>query len=189
MSLCTYCRLAIRQAARHPQARPCAAAALSTKASPHDMLSEPTWSVRSLRGPSTPSPEQQPITPPQLHHLLRLAALPQPASADEEAAMITTLQNQLQFVRAVQRVDTAGVEPLSAIRDETDEAVRANTVGLEDLREVLNREARVGHYKRPRRVKEKVEAEAEQWDALSTASRKAGKYFVVESRTKENGGS
>ncbi|POR34144.1 Uncharacterized protein TPAR_05676 [Tolypocladium paradoxum] len=194
MSLCTHCRLALRQAARHPHARPRAAASLSTKASPHDMLSKPTWSVRSLRGPSTPSPEQQqqqlePITPPQLHHLLRLAALPQPASADEEADMIATLQSQLQFVRAVQRVDTAGVEPLSAIRDETDEAVRENTVGLDDLRHVLDKEARVGHYKRPRRVKEKVDAEAEEWDALSTASRKAGKYFVVESASKENGGS
>ncbi|KND94200.1 hypothetical protein TOPH_01073 [Tolypocladium ophioglossoides CBS 100239] len=190
MSFCACCRMALRQAARHPHARPRAVAALSTKASPHDILSKPTWSVRSLRGPSTPSPEeQQPITPAQLHHLLRLAALPQPASADEEAAMIATLQNQLQFVRAVQRVDTAGVEPLSAVRDETDEAVRENTVGLEDLRGALDKEARVGHYKRPRRVKVKVDAEAEEWDALSTASRKAGKYFVVESGSKENGGS
>lgn len=193
MSLCTHCRLVLRQAARHPHARPraaAAAAALSTNASPDDLLSRPTWSVRSLRGPPTPSPEQQrhhAITPPQLHHLLRLAALPQPASAGEEAAMIATLQSQLQFVRAVQRVDTAGVEPLSAIRDETDAAVREGTVGLEDLRDALGREARVGHYKRPRRVREKVDAPAEEWDALSTASRKAGKYFVVESGSKENG--
>lgn len=98
--------------------------------------------------------------------------------------MIETLQSQLGFVRAVQSVDTTGVEPLRAIRDETDEAVRETTIGLEDLKEVLGREELVGHYQRPRRVKEKVESDAEKWDALGTASRRAGKYFVVESGKK-----
>lgn len=102
--------------------------------------------------------------------------------------MLDTLHSQLQFVRAVQRVNTDGVEPLRAIRDETADAVRENTIGLEQLKDVLAREALVGHYKRPKRVKEKVESEAEKWDALSTASRKAGKYFVVESGAKQEEG-
>ena len=35
--------------------------------------------------------------------------------------MISELQSQLQFVRAIQEVDTDGVEPLVALRDETEE--------------------------------------------------------------------
>lgn len=95
--------------------------------------------------------------------------------------MIATLQSQLQFVKAVQRVDTKGLEPLQAIRDETEEGRKQSAIGLEHLKDVLAKETRVGHYQRPRRVKEKMKSEAENWDALSTASKKAGKYFVVES--------
>lgn len=100
--------------------------------------------------------------------------------------MIKTLQSQLQFVRAVQRVDTTGVEPLRAIRDETEAARRENTIGLAHLKEALDKEKLVGHYQRPMRVREKIESEAENWDALGTASRKAGKYFVVQSAKKES---
>ncbi|GAB0134233.1 hypothetical protein EsDP_00002613 [Epichloe bromicola] len=121
------------------------------------------------------------ITTKQLHHLLRLAALPLPQSPAEEASMIDTLQSQLQFVRAVQRVDTEGVEPLRAIRDETPEAVRENTITLEDMKSLLSKEELVGFYKRPRRIREKIEEFDEKWDVLATASKKAGKYFVVES--------
>jgi len=97
--------------------------------------------------------------------------------------MIETLQSQLQFVRAVQSVDTAGVEPLRAIRDETPDAVRENTVTLEDVKSSLSDEELVGHYKRPRRTRGKIEEVDEKWDVLGTACRKAGKYFVVESST------
>lgn len=100
--------------------------------------------------------------------------------------MIRTLQSQLQFVRTVQSVKTEGVEPLTAIRDETEQGVRENAVTLESLRPVLEKEKLVGHHKRPKRIKEQREegerAEAERWDALSTASRKAGKFFVVQSK-------
>lgn len=102
--------------------------------------------------------------------------------------MIATLQSQLQFARAVQRVDTKGVEPLRAIRDETEAAVKEMTIGLKDLEEVLAKETLVGHYQRPRRAKERIESNAENWDALATASRKAGKYFVVESGKKAEAG-
>lgn len=102
--------------------------------------------------------------------------------------MIETLQSQLQFARAVQRVDTTGVEPLRAIRDETEAATKENTIGLDDLKDALAKEALVGHYQRPRRVKEQIQSDAENWDALATASRKAGKYFVVESGKKAEAG-
>lgn len=95
--------------------------------------------------------------------------------------MIATLQSQLQFVRAIQNVDTKDVEPLRAIRDETEDGMKEVTIGLDNLKEMLSAEERVGFYKRPRRVKGKIESDAEKWDALATASRKAGKYFVVQS--------
>ncbi|CAM1503873.1 Fc.00g014640.m01.CDS01 [Cosmosporella sp. VM-42] len=177
MSICTNCRLALRRAIHHTRNT----RTISTKAA--DILKTPTWSIRSLLPTSASTPE--PITPSQLHHLLRLSALPLPRTPEEETSMITTLQSQLQFVRAVQRVDTTGVEPLRAIRDETEDAKRENSVNLEDLKDVLEKEVLVGHYKRPRRVKEKVESEAEKWDALSTAGRTKGRYFVVQSGKKE----
>ncbi|KAM3531775.1 hypothetical protein NHJ13051_000511 [Beauveria bassiana] len=182
-SLCFRCRAVIHRPASQllSQHRK---AALSTKASTaHKILARPTWSVRSLLAENDASPAET-ISSAQLHHLLKLCALPLPKSEEEEASMITTLQSQLHFVKAIQRVDTSGLEPLQAIRDETEEGRREATIGLDDLKQVLAKEIRVGHYKRPKRIKEKVESEAENWDALSTASKKAGKYFVVESARK-----
>ncbi|KAG5927725.1 hypothetical protein E4U42_001883 [Claviceps africana] len=187
MSICRACRLALRRTFRRPLAQIANLSSTRTSPSAHDILAKPTWSIQSLREPSSPadgaaSPTDI-ITAKQLHHLLRLAALPLPESPAEEASMIETLQSQLHFVRAVQRVDTTGVEPLRAIRDETPEAVLENTVTLEDMKSFLADEELVGHYKRPRRMKKKIEEVDEKWDVLGTASRKAGKYFVVETST------
>ena len=96
--------------------------------------------------------------------------------------MISTLQSQLRFVRAVQRVDTSGVEPLRAIRDETEQGFREDAVTLDKLKGLLGEETRAGYYQRPRRVKKETESEAENWDALATASRRAGRFFVVQSK-------
>ncbi|MDA4133272.1 MAG: aspartyl/glutamyl-tRNA amidotransferase subunit C, partial [Thaumarchaeota archaeon] len=169
----------------------------TTSRDPSAILSRPTWSVRSLL-PSSPSAStasrggQQDeattaITPQALHHLLRLSALPLPSTPEEEARMISTLQSQLRFVRDVQAVDTAGVEPLCAIRDETAAGLREQTVGVEQLRAELAAETVFGHSRRPRRRKDlggardEAAERAEDWDVLGTASRKAGRYFVVSS--------
>ncbi|KAH6891104.1 hypothetical protein B0T10DRAFT_302462 [Thelonectria olida] len=186
MALCTSCRLALRRSITpSTTSQTTIRRSLSSKSTAAEILSKPTWSVRSLlpSSPSSAPPER--ITPSQLHHLLRLSALPLPSTPEAEASMIATLQSQLQFVRAVQRVDTTGVEPLRAIRDETPEAREENAVGLADLEGTLAREVLVGHYQRPKRVRGKVESEAENWDALSTASRTAGRYFVVQSGKKQ----
>lgn len=180
MSLCSHCRIALRHTLRSQPTRH-HTQFFSSQSTAGKILAKPTWSVRSLLA-SDEAPEE--ITPTQLHHLLRLSALPLPKSKAEEDSMIATLQSQLQFVRAVQRVDTEGVEPLRAIRDETEQGTKEITIGLDSLKETLAKETLVGHYKRPRRVKEQRVSEAEDWDALSTASRKAGKYFVVESAKK-----
>ncbi|KAG5945597.1 hypothetical protein E4U60_005135 [Claviceps pazoutovae] len=192
MSVCRACRLALRRSVRQPLAHTAHLSSTRTASTAADILSKPSWSIRSLREPSSFSPaaesaSRETITPKQLHHLLRLAALPLPQSPAEEASMIETLQSQLQFVRAVQRVDTAGVEPLRAIRDETLEAVRENTITLEGVKPLLSEEEHVGHYKRPRRIRKKIEEADEKWDVLGTASRKAGKYFVVDSSKTSQG--
>lgn len=155
---------------------------MTPRPSSKELLSQPTWSVKSLASSSA----AETVTPAQLRHLLRLSALPLPKTPEEEASMIATLQGQLRFVRAVQRVDTSGVEPLRAVRDETAQAAGEGTVGLEALRHVLDKEEKVGHYQRPKRVREKVRSEAEGWDVLRTASRRAGKFFVVQSKKKES---
>lgn len=144
------------------------------------LLSKPTWSVQSLLPTESDTTPQ--ITPAQLHHLLRLSALPQPKSPEEEAEMLKTLQSQLHFVKEIQSVDTTDVEPLQAIRDETEEAILENTIGVETLKEAFANEEVKGRNRRPRRRRDfKVEKDAEEWDVLGTASRTVGKYFVVKS--------
>ncbi|KAI8720446.1 hypothetical protein NCS52_00489900 [Fusarium sp. LHS14.1] len=189
MAICSSCRLALRRSITTRSINSATTRTLTTnsssKSTAASILEKPTWSVRSLLPSSSSSAPAETITPSQLHHLLRLSALPLPPTPADEAAMINTLQNQLQFVRAVQRVDTSGVEPLRAIRDETDAAHSEVTIGLADLDEALSSEVLVGHYQRARRVRDKIESEAEKWDALSTAGRTAGRYFVVESGKKD----
>lgn len=163
---------------------------------PRDILSEPTWSVRSLLPPSTASAspnaqaasgpkQEEEITPQTLHHLLRLSALPPPSSPDEEAQLLNTLRSQLHFVRSIQSIDTTGVKPLVSIRDETAEGVQEQTIRLETLREALGSEDVIGHNKRPRRRRQEGRKEqikgVEDWDVLKGASEKVGRYFVVRS--------
>ncbi|KAH8178019.1 glu-tRNAGln amidotransferase C subunit domain-containing protein [Sarocladium implicatum] len=190
MSVCTQCRRAIARSLRSRQFAP-QRATMTTKSSQQpqtsstsDILSKPTWSIRSLLSASAPT---ETITSSQLHHLLRLSALPLPTTPKEEQRMITTLQSQLRFVRAVQQVNTKGVEPLRAIRDETDEGLKEQTIGLEELKDALESEVKVGYYQRARRIRDgkRINEEAEKWDVLGTASRKAGKFFVVDAGKKE----
>ncbi|KAI6092817.1 hypothetical protein F4821DRAFT_253565 [Hypoxylon rubiginosum] len=193
-TICSQCRTALRLRVRARHLRSPSTRSSSGVSSPSNnlgtLLSKPTWSVRSLLPSSSSSASTESattITPKTLHHLLRLSALPQPSSAEEEAQMLFTLESQLGFVRAVREVDTTGVEPLRAIRDETAQGVREQTIGLEQLRETLAKEDVVGHARRPRRrrqrngtgEKENIDAEVEGWDVLSGASETAGRYFVV----------
>ncbi|ETS79541.1 hypothetical protein PFICI_09394 [Pestalotiopsis fici W106-1] len=162
--------------------------------SPEEILAKPTWSVRSLLPPSSSnsssSPavqtaeEEEEITPQTLRHLLRLSALPPPATEAEESQLLGTLRAQLHFVRSIQSIDTTGVQPLVSIRDETTAGVSEQTVGLADLEGALAAEDVVGHAKRPRRRRtrsgQQIEG-VEDWDVLKGASEKVGRYFVVRS--------
>ena len=101
--------------------------------------------------------------------------------------MIATLESQLHFVRAIQQVETTGVEPLRSIRDETAAGLTEATIGMDQLNAVLEREEIRGHCRRPRRRRDVPvdAAEAENWDVLGTASQKAGRYFIVRSGKSE----
>jgi hypothetical protein len=97
--------------------------------------------------------------------------------------MLDTLAAQLHFVGKIQEVDTTSVEPLRAIRDETMVAEEEQTITVASLKEALAREKIIGtHYRRIQRETTPVDAkDAEGWDVLGSAERKAGKYFTVES--------
>ncbi|RAR08408.1 aspartyl glutamyl-trna(asn gln) c subunit [Stemphylium lycopersici] len=147
------------------------------------LLAEPTWSVESLLPPKTRAPDAPQITSQQLHHLLRLSALPPPETPEQEKSMLDTLAAQLHFVGKIQEVDTTGVKPLRAIRDETAAAEEEQTITLETLKDALDKETVVGrHHKRIQRDTTPVDAkDVEDWDVLGSAERKSGKYFLVES--------
>ena len=110
--------------------------------------------------------------------------------------MLETLHSQLQFVRALQSVDTKGVEPLAAIREETAEAREEGRIGVEVLKEVLGAEGVRGRMKRPRRrrveVKEgggkggKVTSDGGlEWEPLGLApGEKKARYFTVRTKGK-----
>lgn len=97
--------------------------------------------------------------------------------------MLDTLSAQLHFVSEIQQVNTSGVTPLRALRDETLAAEKEQTIKLETMQEALGKEKLVGkHYKRIQRDTTPVDAkDVEDWNVLGSAKRKAGKYFVVES--------
>ena len=101
--------------------------------------------------------------------------------------MLQSLHSQLHFVGDIQSVDTEGVEPLVRIAEETEAGRIEATIGLEDLREVLDKEVVTGRNKRRRRVRDgKSVGKGEDWDVFMTASESvevpgSGRYFVVRS--------
>ncbi|OBT43854.1 hypothetical protein VE00_05354 [Pseudogymnoascus sp. WSF 3629] len=206
VAVCLRSRASLRFAALASKARTpltrtySAKRVLETEADAAEFLSKPSWSVQSLLPSASDATTTPSTTPAQLSHLLRLSALPQPKDAAEEESMIAMLESQLHFVREIQKVDTTGVEPLQAIREETEEAIAERTIGLETLEDALAQEEFKGKMKRPRRrgsepeeinYKEiqrprRVESEPQvmdrQWKPLATANRTAGEYFVVKNK-------
>ncbi|KAH6618505.1 hypothetical protein C7974DRAFT_31288 [Boeremia exigua] len=148
-----------------------------------ELFAKPTWSVESLLPPKERAIDAPKISSKQLHHLLRLSALPLPETHEQEQKMLDTLAAQLHFVGEIQRVDTTGIEPLRAIRDETKAAEQEQTIGLDTLKDALAKEKTIGKWhRRIQRDTTPVNAkEAEDWDVMGSAERKVGKYFVVES--------
>jgi Asp-tRNA(Asn)/Glu-tRNA(Gln) amidotransferase C subunit len=148
------------------------------------MLAEPSWSVRSLLPNKAADLSTTSVTPQKLRHLLRLSALPQPSNPEEEQSMLRTLESQIHFVQEMQRVDTTGVEPLRSIRDESAAAVKETTIGLARLKDALAKERVSGRRRRVQRMPSARNGHPEEamWNgnALDSASKKKGPYFVVE---------
>ncbi|KAI4126536.1 MAG: hypothetical protein LQ338_003692 [Usnochroma carphineum] len=159
-----------------------------TSKDPNDLLTfEPTWSLRDLISPDPKSSAPNPtITPRELHHLLRLSALPLPKSPNEEQKMLKDLQSQLQFVRAIQNIDIPeSVQPLQSIRDETEEAMREHEFTVESLAGEFGKEEVVGKRGRIRRRKrdEKEQRDGkgrEEWNPWKLAPRTVGRYVAVD---------
>ena len=100
--------------------------------------------------------------------------------------MLKDLKSQLQFVRAIQQIDTDGVEPLVSIRDETKEAEHEQEITLETLREDLKKERVSGIRGRISRDSEATKEEAENWDALACAPKTLGRYIALENTRDKN---
>ena len=98
--------------------------------------------------------------------------------------MLGDLRRQLQFVRAIQAVDTSGVEPLVAVRDETEQGKREKTIGLDDsdIQAALAQEKEVGKRGRIRttRTEEGADKPCPDFDPFERAGRTFGSYIVVD---------
>ena len=184
------------------------------------LLETPTWSVTSLLPPKpkrtqepngsvlfswqTSAPEyeaeaEEEITRDKLHHLLKLSALPLPKSEAEESQMLQDLRDQVHFIKEIQKVDTTGVQPLVAIRDETSEHIREKTVTRSSLAEFVALEEKKGKNGTIRRRKDTYQVtsftpDSEPWqeDRLGWSqvdnpwdtgegaeARRMGKFFFV----------
>lgn len=147
------------------------------------LLEKPSWSVESLLPPKEGAMDAPSISSKQLHHLLRLSALPPPATPEEEASMLKTLSSQLHFVNDIRKVDTNGVEPLQSLRDETAAGIKEQEVGLEDLQHAFSQEESKGKYYKRIRRKQEMPKDTEgtaAWDVLDSAEKRVGRFFVVE---------
>lgn len=120
--------------------------------------------------------------------------------------MLRTLQSQLHFVRALQSVDTTGVPPLSAIREETPEALAELTIGLDNpaIKAALENEDTRGRMKRPRRMRTEVGGQGNavegkpgvvrsdgghEWEPLGLKGEGASmRYFTVRTKGKNGTG-
>lgn len=104
--------------------------------------------------------------------------------------MLNTLSSQLHFVKAIQQIDTTGVEPLRSLRDETSRGEMENTYDMESMKDALAQEEVVGKWhkrirRKPHRDKDGRTKSAEDWDVLGGAERKVGKFFIVEGTPRE----
>ncbi|KAK4186589.1 hypothetical protein QBC35DRAFT_266621 [Podospora australis] len=156
----------------------------------------------SATSPDPPSTSQPPapvphseqagteITEKQLHHLLKLSALPTPTTPEATTRILSTLKSQLHFVAHIQSVPTPdSLLPLRAIRDETPAGLAESTISLShpSIQQALANEEIHGKCKRPRRRRDisstNKTGQEEGWDRMGSASHKAGggEYFVVRS--------
>ncbi|KAI4245367.1 MAG: hypothetical protein L6R42_010198, partial [Xanthoria sp. 1 TBL-2021] len=137
----------------------------------HDGIlpSRPTWSIQVIFEKHSEDTETQ-ISDNELHHLLRLSALPIPKDLAEQQRMKKDLQSQLKFVKAIQELDIPdSVKPLQSIRDETEDGMKEREITVESLADEFAKEEVVGSRGRIRKKKgmKALEEEEEKWDPLA----------------------
>ncbi|KAL8632743.1 hypothetical protein Q9189_001596 [Teloschistes chrysophthalmus] len=153
------------------------------KASTH-IPDHPTWSLEDLFSKHTQGPEPT-VSTEELHHLLRLSALPIPKDTAESRRMQKDLQSQLEFVKAIQDIEIPNdVIPLQSIRDETAEGLGEQEIGCKTLEEQRGKEDVMGTRGRIKRRANDVKSnglqnEEEKWDPLALAPRTVGRYIAV----------
>lgn len=143
--------------------------------------SHPTWSIQDIFEKRSENTKTL-ISDNELHHLLRLSALPIPKNLAEQQGMKKDLQSQLQFVKAIQELDIPdSVKPLQSIRDETEDGMKEQEITVESLADEFAKEEVVGTRGRIRRKKgmKALEGEEERWDPLALAPRTIGRYIAV----------
>ncbi|KAL8736426.1 MAG: hypothetical protein Q9166_000218 [cf. Caloplaca sp. 2 TL-2023] len=169
-------------AARNSATRRTFSSPKSASEAPDDILpNQPTWSLQDLFENHSLLPEPQ-VSEKELHHLLRLSALPLPKDLPEQHRMQKDLQSQLKFVKAIQKIEIPDlVKPLQSIRDETEEGMREQEITAESLKDEFAKEEVVGIRGRIRRREGvmAVESKEEKWDPLVLAPRTVGRYVVV----------
>jgi Asp-tRNA(Asn)/Glu-tRNA(Gln) amidotransferase C subunit len=125
--------------------------------------------VGSDTGTSPTTPPQPPtndlIDRKQLHHLLRLSALPLPKTPEAEANLLQDLRSQVHFVNNLSTIPTHDVNPLVAIRDETLAHRAETTIGLAQVQPWLDLEDKVGRNGTVRRRKTDVKGALEEMEA------------------------
>lgn len=156
---------------------------LQVRLEDHDGIlpSRPTWSIQDIFEKHSEDKETQ-ISDGELHHLLRLSALPIPKDVAEQQRMKKDLQSQLKFVIAIQELDIPdSVKPLQSIRDETEDGMKEQEITVESLADEFAKEEVVGTRGRIRRKKgmKALEGEEEKWDPLALAPRTIGRYIAV----------
>lgn len=151
---------------------------------PRHIPDRPTWSLEDLFSRNTQEPEPR-VSTQELHHLLRLSALPIPKDPVEDRRMQKDLQSQLEFVKAILEIEIPDdVVPLQSICDETVEGSGEREIGCDTLKEERGREEVVGMRGRIRRrandmKSNEPKSEGEKWDPLVLAPRTLGRYIAV----------
>jgi len=152
-----------------------------------EFLRVPTWSVSSLVPPeaadaspsssssssSASASADSPITREKLHHLLRLSALPPPATPEAEKELLASLHAHLHFVRAVQAVDTKGVAPLARVEDEV-ERPRPR------WKRITKASIRRKRFERGMKEQGRVN-----WEPMPMAKKVVGGFYVVDEKVTE----
>jgi Asp-tRNA(Asn)/Glu-tRNA(Gln) amidotransferase C subunit len=193
------------------------ATAAPEKSSQAATAQQPDVETKAPHAGTTPTRPPQPpaadlIDRKQLHHLLRLSALPLPKNHEAEANLLQDLRSQIHFVKNLASIPTHNVPPLVAIRDETLAHRAESTIGLAQVQPWLDLEDKVGRNGTVRRrktdvigaLREMEERKREEgrdvdederifkWPVLKASGREEGRrwggYYVVRRRVKKEGG-